>query len=792
MRKQPLILHVVSVPETLLSFFDGQIEFMKKNGFEVAAVSSPGDIIEIVEKRDNIKVYQIPIERNMGSLYDIVSLFRLIRLILKLKPTIVHGHTPKGAFLGMIAAWITRVPIRVYTLHGLRYTGEIGLRRSILKFVEKITCKLAHVVLAVSESVKKEIHSSGICDPSKLKVLANGTCNGIDAITKFNPDLYPDARQKLRHKYGIPFDAVVLCFAGRIVPDKGIIELTRVWQQLRNEFGNLFFLIAGSPEGLEELPTDIQDCLKNDSRIIMTGFIHSIAEHYACSDILVLPSYREGFPYVPMESAAMGIPAVATTVHGCIDAIVDGKTGLLVPPKNIESLHDKLSLLIKDKEKRLELGKNARQRILESFLPEQIWKELHAQYLSLLSGAGFTIKQACADSPIEIFIPIKVAVVAAVDMSFKYLLMSQIKYMEAQGYDIRCLCSPGPFWKELKNDGLNMVAVKITRAITPWSDLLAFLYLYRYFRKNHIDIVHTHTPKCNLLGQVAAVLARVPSTISTVHGYYFHENMDNIPRRFFISMAWISSKCASRILSQNPEDVATALKLKLCKIDKIKLLGNGIDLTKFDPRQYDDIFRQHKRTELFIPPDALLVCINARLVREKGYIELVEAMSTLMVKYHHLWLLVIGSREPSKTDNLSVELFNQKEIRERTILLSNRNDIPELLACADIFVLPSWREGFPRSAIEAAAMALPIVTTNTRGCRQVVEHGKNGLLVSPKNVNELKDAMDTLISNPNMRISMGQAGYQKAQHEFDEQKVFQIVLQTYTECLKEKNNRGGN
>lgn len=377
----------------------------------------------------------------------------------------------------------------------------------------------------------------------------------------------------------------------------------------------------------------------------------------------------------------------------------------------------------------------------------------------------------------------KLAVVSAVDSTFKVLLLAQLKAAQKAGYDVHGVCTKGQNFSMLKSQGIRMYSIEINRSIAPFSDIVALWKMYRFFKRENVNIVHTHTPKCSLLGQLAAKLAGVPVIINTVHGFYFHDDMKPLARWFFIIMEWIAGKCSTVILSQNSEDIDTAIKLGICKPDRIKLLGNGVNLNKFNPERFDDNFKKQKRKEIGVPEDVTVIGIIGRLVKEKGYLELLEAFREIIKKHNNVWFVIIGPEEPEKTNRISADTFKQSGIEERTKYLGSRDDVPELLSCFDIYVLPSWREGFPRSAIEAAAMRLPIITTNIRGCRQVVEDGKNGLLVPLKKSKELEKALIKLIENLKLREQMANAGYKKAKKEFDEQKVCEIVLQTYEDCL---------
>ncbi len=379
---------------------------------------------------------------------------------------------------------------------------------------------------------------------------------------------------------------------------------------------------------------------------------------------------------------------------------------------------------------------------------------------------------------------IKLAVVTAIDATMVGLVGAQLKAAKEAGFEVHGVCSEGPNFQKLREKGIIMKAVRIKRSMSPLSDLVSVWKMCRYFKREKIIIVHTHTPKGTLLGQLAAKLAGVPIIINTAHGFCFHEQMKTWPRRFFRVLYWFAAGCPTFIITQNPVYIDTAARLGIGKPDRVKLLGNGVDLAKFEPARFDVEFKKNKRKEIGVTLEATVVGIIGRLRQEKGYYELFQAMKSVMDKYQKVWLVIIGPEEPEKADRVPADAFKRYGLADRTVWLGKRPDIPELLACFDIYTLPSWREGFPRSAIEAAAMSLPIVATNIRGCRQVVDDGVTGLLVKLHSVEELAEAIIKLVNDKNLRRQMGRLGYEKSRREFDESKVCRIVIDTYKNLLK--------
>ncbi len=382
------LVHVATVPGTLWTFLDGQIGFMKRHGIEVEAVSSPGDRLDKFAAREQVAVHGVEMPRRITPWQDCASIVKLWRLLRNIRPTIVHSHTPKGGLLGMIAAWAARTPVRIYHIRGLPLMTAAGIKRHILRCTEWTSCRLAHQILCVSPSVAHEAVALGLCPAEKIHVLGSGG-NGVDAQGKFNRERLPaGARRRIRAAHDIPEDAPVIGFVGRIVRDKGCVELAEAWQSLRESFPTSHLLMVGPFEPQDPLPGEVETLLRNDRRVHLTGRIADTSEYYNAMDVLALPTYREGFPNVAVEAAAMELPVVATRIPGCVDAVVDGATGVLVPPRDAAALSEAIRAYFADPELRRRHGRAGRQRVLSDFRREEIWRELHELYVELLQRQG--------------------------------------------------------------------------------------------------------------------------------------------------------------------------------------------------------------------------------------------------------------------------------------------------------------------------------------------------------------------------------------------------------------------
>jgi glycosyltransferase involved in cell wall biosynthesis len=369
----------------------GQIGYVKNRGFEVAAAASPDPELDEVAQRDSIQVYPVPFARRPSPIRDALSLVRLFLLFLREKPTIVHSSTSKAGPLAMAAACLARVPIRIYTLRGVMSDRRTGPMKAVLKALEWMACRFAHRVISVSPSVSEVVVSAGFCPAGKIRVLANGSSNGVDATNRFNPNLVSDAStSELRRRLNLCESEKIVGYIGRLVAGKGIADLASAWQKIRRERQEAVLLLIGHEETQAPVPRHVMKAFKTDPRVIMTDFIKNedLPVYYSLIDVMAFPTESEGLPNVPLEAAAMEIPVVATRVTGCVDAIVDGVTGTLVPPGDAQSLAEAVLRYLEDRELGSGHGRAARKRVLDDFRPELIWHSLCDEYIHLLREKG--------------------------------------------------------------------------------------------------------------------------------------------------------------------------------------------------------------------------------------------------------------------------------------------------------------------------------------------------------------------------------------------------------------------
>jgi glycosyltransferase involved in cell wall biosynthesis len=365
--------------------------------------------------------------------------------------------------------------------------------------------------------------------------------------------------------------------------------------------------------------------------------------------------------------------------------------------------------------------------------------------------------------------------VTTTDVSLTLLLGPQLQAFAAAGYEVIGMSAPGPDVDRLAELGIDHVPLHhFTRSMVPHRDAAAMVEVARAFRRLRPAIVHTHNPKPGWFGRPAARIAGVPAVVNTVHGLYAQPGDPWRRRAAVYGLERVASRFSHAELVQNPEDIPTLVRLGVPP-RKLTVLGNGIDLNRFDPARFD---RPALREEFGFASTDVVCGAVGRLVREKGYRELFMAAAAVRAELPAFRLVVAGPSDPGKADAIGADEQARAEAAGVTFL-GMRRDVERLYPALDLYVLASHREGYPRSAMEAAAMGLPVIATNIRGCRQVVDDGRTGVLVAVNDAAALQDALLLLSGNGELRHRMGEAACRKAADEFDQRRVISTTLEVY-------------
>jgi len=378
----------------------------------------------------------------------------------------------------------------------------------------------------------------------------------------------------------------------------------------------------------------------------------------------------------------------------------------------------------------------------------------------------------------------RVVHVTTADLSLVLLLGPQLRAFAAAGMEVVGVSAPGPWTEQLAGWGIaHEPLYNATRSTAVWHDALALGELTRLLRRIRPDIVHTHNPKPGLYGRLAARLAGVPVIVNTVHGLYATPD-DPIAKRLIVYAAErAASTCSQAELVQNVEDLEVLRRLHV-REEKLVLLGNGVDLSRFHPPADRGAAAADARASLGLPPDKIVVGIVTRLVWHKGLRELFAAAAALRDRRPDIVFCVVGPEDPEKEgDSLSSSDIEAAQALGNVVFAGLRQDVEELYHGFDLYVLPSYREGFPRSAMEAAASGLAVIATDIRGCRQVVDDGVTGLLVPVREPVPLARAIEDLADDAPRRAAMGKAAAAKAESEFDDRRIVERTLDTYRRLL---------
>ena len=380
-------------------------------------------------------------------------------------------------------------------------------------------------------------------------------------------------------------------------------------------------------------------------------------------------------------------------------------------------------------------------------------------------------------------LPMRVAHLTTVDMSLSLLLGAQLDAVVQAGGEAIGISAPGPYVAELQRRGIRHVALSAsTRGWNPLADLRAAVELWHILRRERPTVLHVHNPKPGLYGRVVGRLARVPVVVNTVHGLYATEDDTWVRRAIVYALEGFASRWSHAELVQSVEDVATIRRWRLAAPSKIRHLGNGVDLARFRPDALAAERRRAVRAEWGADENTVVIGAVGRLVAEKGYPELFAALRGLSPAVR---TVVVGGDDPDKADALPRSVVDAAAA-DGVRFLGHRSDVDRLLGAFDLFVLASHREGQPRAAMEAAAAGLPVIATDIRGCRQVVDDGTTGLLVPVGDPKALRVAITELTGSADRRAAMGAAAVVKARQEFDERQVVRRVMATYDEVARRR------
>lgn len=385
------LVEVVTTPVTAWALMRGRLAHFREQGYDLTLVSSPGELLERAARRDGVAWRAVPMTRAPNPAEDLRSLMRLVGLFIELSPHIVHASTPKAGLLASLAAWLTRVPCRLFTLRGLRAEGLHGAGARALIALERISCACAQQAICVSRSLRNKALELSLAPAWKLCVIGSGSSNGVDAARFESSEELRRRSEELAKRLGLSRDAPTLGFVGRRVLDKGLVELYRAFHTVRDRWPDVQLLVVGTPETPDAEGVAAVEAEVGLRNIYFTGFLEDPAPAYPLMNMLLLPSYREGFPNVSLEAAAAGVPVIASDATGCVDAVRHGQTGQIVPVRQWEPLAQAIARYIETPKEARQHGEAGRQWVRREFRPEMIWQGLDQLYREGLKRARIRV-----------------------------------------------------------------------------------------------------------------------------------------------------------------------------------------------------------------------------------------------------------------------------------------------------------------------------------------------------------------------------------------------------------------
>lgn len=387
-RKQPSIVVGITHSQTCL-VLRGRLRALHEAGFRVTLLCSPGELLDGAVAEEGIEAIPIPMERGFAPFSDLISLFRICGALLRLRPSMTEFSTPKAGLLGSLAALMCGVPKRVYLLRGLRLETASGWRRTVLAISERVAAACSHVVVCNSHSLRIQVVALGLAKAGKVQVLGDGSSNGVD-VERFAP-----APSVLKKTLSILPEAPVIGFVGRLTRDKGVPELVLAFEQILRRVPEARLLLVGwYDESEDALSPAWRARIDAHPRILRTGFVQDTAPWYRAMDVMVLPTWREGFPNVVLEAAASGIPVVTTRATGACDAVLPQVTGLLIRPGDPDAIAESVLKLLANPERRCRMGEMARAWVSECFTRERVLGRTVALYQGLVTELAHSTAQA--------------------------------------------------------------------------------------------------------------------------------------------------------------------------------------------------------------------------------------------------------------------------------------------------------------------------------------------------------------------------------------------------------------
>ncbi len=732
----------------------GQLSYFKNNGYDVYLLApKTNETVEFCSK-EGAMLLPVPIEREINILSDIRSLFIIYRHLKKINPEIINVGTPKMGALGILAAKFLGISKRIYTCRGFRFEHEKGVKKFILKLIDKIALKSAQKVICISESVQELGIKEGMFTKEDTIIFGKGSSNGID-LDFFNPENYNNQfKEELKTKIGVS-DKFIFGFVGRIIDRKGINELYTAFLKVNKKYPNSHLIIVGKANLEQVADKSLMSKLESDRNVTLTGYVTNVNDYMSIMDVFVLPAWWEGFGNTLIQAAAMGLPIISCNVTGCKDAVNHGFNGVLIPPKNITLLSDKMMEIIQDNDTRERWGQNGKEWA-KNFDSEQIWSGLKNLYEHKFKR--------------------KILIVATSDIHLHTFHRPYIKWLINEGHEVDLAFERRGNYQFEEINQINLL--DFPRELQLRKIVKSYKVLKAIIDKNKYDLVHCHTPIPSLISRMTARNARRNGckVIYTAHGFHFHKNASLKEWLVYYPVEYIASLFTDAIIVLNKEDFER-INGKMLHKDSFLIPGIGVDSGRFQPIENEEI--RQKRVSLGYNDNDILVLYIAEFIHRKDHEFLIRCMPDVIKLNPNIKLLLAGKGiliEAMK------KLTQELEISNWVDFLGFRDDIDEICKIIDIGVSTSRQEGKNIGLLEMRFCGKPTIASNIRGQNEDIVNGQNGYLFNSFDSFDFINKIIKLAENPQLRIDIGESGKETAK-QYELENSLNAMIEIYKKYL---------
>jgi glycosyltransferase involved in cell wall biosynthesis len=728
-----------------------------------------GDMSYLLNEHGVSGVVSIPsLGREIRPLRDLRAAWEIYRLLRRERPQVVHTHKAKAGVIGRLAALASGTPVRVHTFHGHVLSGYFGPWRSrAFTAIERLLAQSTSRLVAPSARLADDLATT-------YRVAPRGRFQVIPLGFDLSPfERCEEHRGKLRAELGLDSSVKLVAIIGRMVPVKDHATFVAAAELIARRRSDVHFVFVGRGTLEEEIRADVRR-RGLESRSHFLGWRDDLPVIYADIDLAALSSINEGTPVSIIEAIASGLPVVATEVGGVPDVLRNGARGSLVPPRDPHAMAAAIEGAFTPEAR---AKARAMRSHLEEYGAERLCRDLGDLYVDLLGRSSVAPPSplpAHAGKPKVIHVITRLIAGGAQENTI--LSCEGLK----DRYDVLLVTGPpegneGSLIEDAARRGIRTVVMpELVRPIRPTLDGAAFKKLRDLFAAERPDIVHTHSSKAGIVGRAAAWFARVPVIIHTNHGLPYYDFQTLRQRALFWSVEKIATSVTHKVVCVGEEMKRKSIAGRLGPPELFEVIHSGIEIERF-------LNARSVRARLGIDESERVVGVVSRMARHKGHRFLVEAAPP------NVHLLFVGDGE-ARADL-------EKQVQERGVKATflghvPPDGVPNLIASMDVLVHPSLWEGLPRAAVQALLVGRPVVAFDCDGAREVVIDGVTGLLVPPKDLTRLREAIEEILGRPDRGRSMGVEGRQRCVEQFEWRRCADRLDAVYRVVLGERHSEG--